>query len=82
MPSKPQREQSKVREKPAQVVPMTAAASRTSSAWSPSCADEFADELRERGEDVEDEPTAGGGGVQVLVQRRETDTALSENLVF
>jgi hypothetical protein len=25
--------------------------------------DQFADELRQRGEDVEDQPTAGGGGV-------------------
>jgi hypothetical protein len=30
--------------------------------------DEFADELGEGGEDVEDQPSAGCGGVQVLVQ--------------
>jgi hypothetical protein len=30
--------------------------------------DELADELGEGGEDVEDEPSAGGGGVQGLVQ--------------
>ncbi len=32
------------------------------------------DELRQRGEDVEDQPTAGGGGVQGLVQALEPDT--------
>lgn len=39
--------------------------------------DEFANELREHGEDVEDESAAGGGGVQVLVQRGEADAALA-----
>jgi hypothetical protein len=37
--------------------------------------DELADELGQGGEDVEDEPTAGGGGVQVLVQALEPDVA-------
>ena len=36
--------------------------------------DELADELRQRGEDVEDQPAAGGGGVQGLVQALEPDT--------
>lgn len=40
--------------------------------------DECANELRERGEDVEDESAAGVGGVQVLVQRSEADAALAQ----
>ena len=36
--------------------------------------DQLADELRQRGEDVEDQPAAGGGGVQGLVQALEADT--------
>jgi hypothetical protein len=40
--------------------------------------DEFADELIERGEDMEDEPAAGGGGVEVLVQRGEADPAVAQ----
>ncbi|MBB2742601.1 UNVERIFIED_ORG: hypothetical protein FHR35_002423 [Microbispora rosea subsp. rosea] len=40
--------------------------------------DEFADELREGGEDVEDEPAAGGGGVEVLMQRGEADATFAE----
>ena len=36
--------------------------------------DQLADELRQRGEDVEDQPAAGGGGVQRLVQALEADT--------
>ena len=35
--------------------------------------DQLADELRQRGEDVEDQPAAGGGGVQGLVQALEPD---------
>jgi hypothetical protein len=37
--------------------------------------DELADELGERGEDVEHQPAAGGGGVDRLVQRPEPDTS-------
>ncbi len=33
---------------------------------------------REDGEDVEDKPAAGRGGVQVLVQRGEADAALAQ----
>lgn len=40
--------------------------------------DEFADELRQRRKDVEDESAAGGGGVQVLVQRGEADASLTQ----
>lgn len=40
--------------------------------------DELADELRERGEDVEHQPPAGGGGVQGLVQRGERDLAAAQ----
>ncbi len=36
--------------------------------------DQLADELRHRGEDVEDQPPAGGGGVQGLAQALEADT--------
>jgi hypothetical protein len=36
--------------------------------------DQLADELRERGEDMEDQPAAGGGGVQGLVQALEAGT--------
>src|SRR6267142_1066693 len=36
--------------------------------------DQFADELGQRGEDVEDQPAAGGGGVQGLVQALEADS--------
>jgi hypothetical protein len=35
--------------------------------------DQLADELGQRGEDVEDQPAAGGGGVQGLVQALEPD---------
>ena len=35
--------------------------------------DELADELCQCGEDVEDEPAAGGGCVEVLVERGEAD---------
>lgn len=40
--------------------------------------DEFADELDQGGEDVEHEPPAGGGGVEILVQRGEPDPALAQ----
>ncbi|GHD83310.1 hypothetical protein GCM10010336_74630 [Streptomyces goshikiensis] len=40
--------------------------------------DKFADELRERGEDVEDQAPAGRGGVERLMERREADAALSQ----
>ena len=33
--------------------------------------DQFADELRQRGKDVEDQPAAGSGGVECLVQALE-----------
>ena len=35
--------------------------------------DQFADELGERGEDVEDQPAAGSGGVECLVQAFEAE---------
>jgi hypothetical protein len=35
--------------------------------------DQLADELGQRGEDVEHQPAAGGGGVQGLVQALEAD---------
>ena len=35
--------------------------------------DQLADELRQRGEDVEDQPAAGSGGVQGLMQALEPD---------
>src|ERR1035441_10074630 len=41
--------------------------------------DQLADELRERGEDMEDQPAAGGGGVQGLVQALEADTAPAQH---
>jgi hypothetical protein len=40
--------------------------------------DQFADELRQRGEDVEDQPSAGGGGVQGLVQALEPDAVSAQ----
>ncbi|KWX05457.1 hypothetical protein TH66_01775 [Carbonactinospora thermoautotrophica] len=40
--------------------------------------DEFADELGQGGEDVEDQPAAGGGGVQGLVQALEADAAAEQ----
>jgi hypothetical protein len=40
--------------------------------------DEFADELGEGGKDVEDQPPAGGGGVELLVQGGEADLAALE----
>jgi len=40
--------------------------------------DELADELGQGGEDVEDQPPAGGGGVQGLVQRAESDAAAAQ----
>ena len=40
--------------------------------------DELADELGQRGEDVEHQPPAGGGGVQGLVQRREPHPAAAQ----
>src|SRR5689334_18311951 len=40
--------------------------------------DQLADELRQGGEDVEDQPPAGGGGVQVLVQGAEPDAAAAQ----
>ena len=40
--------------------------------------DQLADELRQRGEDVEDQPTAGGSGVQRLMQALEPDTAATQ----
>ena len=36
--------------------------------------DQFADELSQRGEDVEDQPASRGGGVQRLVQAPEADS--------
>jgi hypothetical protein len=35
--------------------------------------DELADELGQGGKDMEDQPAAGGGGIQSLVQRPEPD---------
>jgi len=40
--------------------------------------DQLADELGQGGEDVEDEPAAGGGGVEVLVEGGEADVAAAE----
>ena len=40
--------------------------------------DEFADEFGEGGEDVEDQPAAGGGGVDGLVQAAEAHAAGAE----
>ncbi|GHA39030.1 hypothetical protein GCM10010372_44010 [Streptomyces tauricus] len=40
--------------------------------------DELADELGEAGKDVEDESAAGGGGVEVLVERSEANAAVAE----
>ena len=40
--------------------------------------DQLADELGQRGEDVEDQPAAGGGGVQGFVQALEADTASAQ----
>ena len=40
--------------------------------------EELAQELREGGEDVEDQATAGGGGVEALVQGPEPDPARAE----
>ena len=40
--------------------------------------DQLADELGQRGEDVEDQPAAGGGGIQGLVQALEADTAAAQ----
>jgi hypothetical protein len=40
--------------------------------------DELADELGQRGEDVEDQTATGRGGVQRLVQRAEPDAALAQ----
>jgi hypothetical protein len=36
--------------------------------------DQLADEFGECGEDMEDQPAAGGGGVQCLVQALEADS--------
>jgi hypothetical protein len=36
------------------------------------------DELGQRGKDVEDEPAAGRGGVEVLMQRGEPDLAFAQ----
>jgi hypothetical protein len=40
--------------------------------------DELADELRQRGEHVEDEPSARSGGVERLFERPEADPALAQ----
>lgn len=40
--------------------------------------EEFADELRERGEDVELQAPARGGGVERLVERGEAEAALAQ----
>jgi hypothetical protein len=40
--------------------------------------DQFPDELREGGENVETQAAAGGGGVQRLVQGSEADPAPAE----
>ena len=41
-------------------------------------ADQVALEVRQGGEDVEDQPSAGGGGVDALPQRPEPDAAVGQ----